>query len=180
MQKRITMSLTAHRDNFRNCFCFFFNIPSPVCLWFWINIRFKIRIKRLPGLGGVLKELAFGGENNQGNISITQNGDLICFLQQSRASLRESDLPADLVFDPFQLNPTSSHLCTRLVGLMNFRYWMVEKKLFVFGSKKVKKKNPKSKSSLFLRKESGWGWSSYWYDKYYWIISVGFLEHLRN
>jgi hypothetical protein len=63
----------------------------------------------LPRICRILKELPFGGEDNQGHLSIAKHRDLMGFLQQSRPSLGEGDLPVDLVLDPFQLNPSSPH-----------------------------------------------------------------------
>lgn len=36
----------------------------------------------LPGIGGVLEELAFGGEDDEGNLGVAQDGDLMCLLEQ--------------------------------------------------------------------------------------------------
>lgn len=64
----------------------------------------------IPGIAGVLKEFAFGGEDYEGHFSITMHRDLMCFLEQTRPSLWERHLPIDLVLDPLQLHPSSPHI----------------------------------------------------------------------
>jgi len=41
----------------------------------------------IPWIAGVLKEFAFGGENYEGDFSITKHRDLMSFLEQTRPSL---------------------------------------------------------------------------------------------
>lgn len=72
--------------------------------------RTKERIKNKPRVSGKLEELPFGGEDDESDIGVAQDGDLVGFLEQPSPSLRESHLPTDLVLDPLQLNPPSSHL----------------------------------------------------------------------
>lgn len=62
-----------------------------------------------PGIGGKLKELPFGGEDNQSNFGIAKHRDLMSFLEQPSPALGERHLPADLVLDSLKLNPTSPH-----------------------------------------------------------------------
>lgn len=67
-------------------------------------------IKNKPRFSGELEELPFGGEDDERDVSVAQNGDLMGFLEQPSPSLGESHLPTDLVLNPLQLNPPSSHL----------------------------------------------------------------------
>ena len=69
----------------------------------------KINGGWLPRISGVLKEFAFVGEDNNSNFSITQDRDLVGFLQQSISPFGKCHLPVDLVLYPLQLNPTPSH-----------------------------------------------------------------------
>ena len=62
-----------------------------------------------PGMRGVLKELAFGGEDDQSNICITKNRDLMGLFEQTSSTLWEGDLAADFVLYSLQLNSASSH-----------------------------------------------------------------------
>lgn len=63
----------------------------------------------VPGISRVLAELSFSREDDECDIGITENGDLMSFLQQSRPPFWESHLPIDLVLYPLQRHPSSSH-----------------------------------------------------------------------
>lgn len=65
----------------------------------------------LPWIRGILEELAFGRENNQGNIGVAQDGDLMGLFEEPCPPLRECHLPANLVLDPLQLNSSPPHNC---------------------------------------------------------------------
>ena len=69
-----------------------------------------MRLWKIPWIAGVLKEFAFGGEDYEGDFSITKHRDLMSFLEQTRPSLGERYLPIDLVLDPLQLHPSSPHI----------------------------------------------------------------------
>ena len=60
-------------------------------------------------MSGVLKEFAFSREDNKSNISVTQHRDLMGFLQQTCSSLGKCHLSANLVLNPLQLHPSSTH-----------------------------------------------------------------------
>lgn len=64
----------------------------------------------LPRICGVLKELALVGEDNNSNLSITQNRDLMGFLQKPTSPFGKRNLAVDLILYPLQLNPTPPHL----------------------------------------------------------------------
>lgn len=67
-------------------------------------------IKRtLPGIGGVLEELALGGEDDEGDLGVAEDRDLVGLLEQARPPLGEGDLPVDLVLYPLQLKPAPPH-----------------------------------------------------------------------
>ena len=57
-----------------------------------------------------LKKLASAGENNDSNLSLTQNGQLISLLHQTSTSLGESHLPASHILDLGHLNLSPTHL----------------------------------------------------------------------
>ena len=61
------------------------------------------------GIGGVVEELAFGGEDDETDFGIAEDGDLASFLEQARTPLREGHLPVDLVLYPLQLHSPSPH-----------------------------------------------------------------------
>ncbi|RRT73258.1 hypothetical protein B296_00033552 [Ensete ventricosum] len=63
-----------------------------------------------PGVGGVLIELALGGEDDEGDLRVAEDGDLVGLLEQPRPALGEGHLPIDLVLDPLQLHPPPPHL----------------------------------------------------------------------
>ena len=68
-----------------------------------------IGCKEEPGMSGVLKELSFGGEDNQGNICIAKDRDLMGLFEQTSSTLREGDLAADFVLYSLQLHSPSAH-----------------------------------------------------------------------
>ena len=63
----------------------------------------------LPGVGGVLIELAFGGEDDDGDLRVTEDGDLVRLLQEPVAALGEGHLPIYLVLYPLQLHLAATH-----------------------------------------------------------------------
>ncbi|KOM36624.1 hypothetical protein LR48_Vigan03g000500 [Vigna angularis] len=68
-----------------------------------------------PAFGGILKKLAFGREHNQSDLSITEHRDFVGFLEKSRSPFGKGDLLACFVLDPFELNPTPSHLSSMVI-----------------------------------------------------------------
>lgn len=56
-----------------------------------------------------LKKLASVWEDNNGNLSITQNSQFLSFFEQPSSSFRECNLPTVCVFDPFYLYLASAH-----------------------------------------------------------------------
>ena len=66
-------------------------------------------MRKLPRISGVLKEFPLMGEDNKGNFSITENRDLMSFLEKTSSSFGECHLSIDLVLYPLQLNPTPPH-----------------------------------------------------------------------
>ncbi|WVZ08000.1 hypothetical protein V8G54_021346 [Vigna mungo] len=75
-----------------------------------IGRKKKVKCRKGPAFGGILKKLAFGREHNQSNLSITKHRDFVGFLEKSRSPFGKGDLLACFVLDPFELNPTPSHL----------------------------------------------------------------------
>lgn len=63
----------------------------------------------LPLVGGVLIEFAFGRENDNSHVGITQDRDFVCLLEETTASLGEGNLTIDLVLYPPQLHSSPSH-----------------------------------------------------------------------
>lgn len=64
----------------------------------------------VPGISSILKDLAFSGEDDESNLSLTKHRDLMSFLEQPRSPLWESHLPVDLVLYSLQLHPSSPHI----------------------------------------------------------------------
>lgn len=58
---------------------------------------------------GEFVQLPLRRKDDQADVSIAQYGQLLRFLQEASAALREADLAARLVFYPLQFNPTSRH-----------------------------------------------------------------------
>lgn len=73
--------------------------------------------QRLPWVGGVLEELAFGGEHDESHLGIAKDGDLMGLLEEPCPTLRERHLSTDLVLDPLQLNSSPPHSCGGLYGV---------------------------------------------------------------
>ncbi|RWW35947.1 hypothetical protein BHE74_00059062 [Ensete ventricosum] len=65
---------------------------------------------RAPGIGRVLAELALGGEDDEGDLGVAEDGDLVGLLEQPGSALGEGHLPIDLVLDPLQLHSPPPHL----------------------------------------------------------------------
>lgn len=63
----------------------------------------------VPGVSGVLVELALGGEDDGGDLGVAEDGDLVRLLQQSIPPLGERHLPVDLVLYPLQLHLPPPH-----------------------------------------------------------------------
>lgn len=66
------------------------------------------KIKEVPGAGEIV-EPAGAGEDDDTDLRIAKNRKLLCFLQQSVASLRESHLTARRVIDPLDRDLSPSH-----------------------------------------------------------------------
>jgi hypothetical protein len=64
----------------------------------------------VPGVGGVLVELALGGEDDDGDLGVAEDGDLVRLLQQPVPALGEGHLPVYLVLYPLQLHLAAPHL----------------------------------------------------------------------
>lgn len=64
----------------------------------------------IPGATTELIELATIGEDDESNLSITEDRELISLLEKAIPSLSECDLPIDFVLYSLQLYPPSSHL----------------------------------------------------------------------
>jgi hypothetical protein len=64
----------------------------------------------VPGVGGVLIELALGGEDDDGDLGVAEDGDLVRLLEQPVPALGEGHLPVYLVLYPLQLHLASPHL----------------------------------------------------------------------
>lgn len=58
----------------------------------------------------VLVKLSSVGEHDERNLSITENGEFLCFLKNSVSSLRVSDLSVGRVFNPLDLDLSTTHL----------------------------------------------------------------------
>lgn len=86
----------------------------------------------IPWTTAKLVQLSSIGEDDKSNLGIAKNGKLIGFLQKSVPSLCKSHLPVDLVLDPLQLYPPSSHFSL-------FLSFSVTKQILILLSKKGKK-----------------------------------------
>lgn len=65
--------------------------------------------------GGVVEEVALGGEDDGGDVDVAEDGDLVGLLEQPRPPLGEGHLPAHLVLDPPHLHlPPPHHLSLSL------------------------------------------------------------------
>lgn len=50
------------------------------------------------------------GENQNPNISIAEDGELLCLLEETGSALAEGDLSVHRVLDPLHLNLSSGHI----------------------------------------------------------------------
>lgn len=64
----------------------------------------------IPGIGGVLIELSFGGEDDKSDLCVAEHRNLMSLLEKPHPALGEGDLTVDLVLDPLELNSPSPHL----------------------------------------------------------------------
>ena len=71
----------------------------------WIEIRKEYA----PGVRGVLVELPFRGEDDDGDLGVAEDGDLVRLLEQPAAALGEGHLPVYLVLYPLQLHLAPTH-----------------------------------------------------------------------
>ena len=62
------------------------------------------------GGAGIVIEASAGGENDDADLAITEDGQLLCFLQQATAPLAESGLPPAHILNPSNQNLTPPHL----------------------------------------------------------------------
>jgi hypothetical protein len=74
----------------------------------WIEVRGGI-MQGIPGVSGVLVELPFRGEDDDGDLGVAEDGDLVRLLEQPVAALGEGDLPVYLVLYPLQLHLAATH-----------------------------------------------------------------------
>ena len=56
-----------------------------------------------------LVEFSSAGEHDQGNLSITENSDLLGFLENTISSLGIGHLPVSSVLNPLDLDLTTTH-----------------------------------------------------------------------
>ena len=63
----------------------------------------------IPGVGGVLVELPFRGEDDDGDLGVAEDGDLVRLLEQPVAALGEGHLTVYLVLYPLQLHLAATH-----------------------------------------------------------------------
>jgi hypothetical protein len=61
------------------------------------------------GRAGILVEASRGGEDYNGDLDITEDGQLLCFLQQTTAPLAEGGLPLAHVLNPSNHNLAPRH-----------------------------------------------------------------------
>ena len=57
-----------------------------------------------------MEELAGAGGNEEGHVSVAENGELAGLLDEPHATLREADLPGARVLDLLDLDLCSAHL----------------------------------------------------------------------
>lgn len=55
-------------------------------------------------------DLSSARTHDNGNLSITENGEFLSFLEKPISPLRESDLPVCCVLNPLDLDLSSSHI----------------------------------------------------------------------
>ena len=60
-------------------------------------------------MAGELVGLAGGGEDDDGDLGVAENGQLISFLQNAIPTFREAHLPTCRIFNSLHLNFASSH-----------------------------------------------------------------------
>ena len=58
---------------------------------------------------GVLVEAAPAGEDDERHLGVAEDGELVSLLEEPVATLAEGDLPARVVLDPLDLNPSPPH-----------------------------------------------------------------------
>ena len=63
----------------------------------------------VPGVCGVLIELALGGEDDDGDLGVAEDGDLVRLLEQPVPALGEGHLSVYLVLYPLQLHLAAPH-----------------------------------------------------------------------
>ena len=56
-----------------------------------------------------LVELAAAGEDDERHLGVAEDGELVSLLEEPVATLAEGDLPARVVLDPLDLNPSPPH-----------------------------------------------------------------------
>jgi hypothetical protein len=63
----------------------------------------------VPRVGGILVELSLGGEDDDGDLGVAEDGDLVRLLEEAIAPLGEGHLPVYLVLYPLQLHLPATH-----------------------------------------------------------------------
>lgn len=58
---------------------------------------------------GVLVEASAAGEDDERHLGVAEDGELVRLLEEPIAALAEGDLPARVVLDPLDLNPSPPH-----------------------------------------------------------------------
>lgn len=76
------------------------------------------RERKRPG-ASILKELAGGGEDDEGHVSIAKNGEFLSFLEESSPPLGEGHLPRRRVVDFPDLNLLPRHFFFSFSYLIN-------------------------------------------------------------
>lgn len=74
--------------------------------------------KEIVPWAGILEEFASGREDNEGNISITENREFLSLFEQPSASLRERYLPRRGVIDLLYLNLLPRHSQIHLKSIL--------------------------------------------------------------
>ncbi len=87
--------------------CDSLSLCVSVCFWCWWLL--SCLQKLLPAWAGEFKQLASAGEHNESHLCITQNRQLVRFLQQTAAPLGECHLPAGWILNLLYLYFAATH-----------------------------------------------------------------------
>ena len=117
--------------------------------------------KKIPRAAAELIEFATARENDESNLSVTENRELISFLEKTIPSLSKCHLPVNFVLYPLQLHSSSPHSLSLFLGYVSLSLSLSLSLLLLFSTKNrlwssIKREIEKKKKIRDRNGNPGW------------------------